>query len=181
MDYKLLSDQELLFLFNACDQKAYSEIYERYIEFLYLYAYKCLENDQDARDLIHDVFLSLSKRIGNLQVNGALVVYLYSCVSNAVASRKRHQVVTKAYRRYKQSIPESVRSLYDEKYLKELIEREIMGLGPTMRSIIKCNVAGVPLREIASIHRIKLNTVKSYIFQGRRILREKLGNTLTSG
>ena len=57
--YSSLPDQELLHLLQEGEQAAYTEIYHRYFHLLYRHAYKKLRDEEQAKDIIHDLFAAL--------------------------------------------------------------------------------------------------------------------------
>src|ERR1700678_2695030 len=52
----VLSDFELLALFKEGQRSAYEEIYHRYWAILFNHARKMVQSDEDAKDLVQDVF-----------------------------------------------------------------------------------------------------------------------------
>ena len=55
-----LSEQELLSLLNqGKEEDAFEEIYLRYDSLLYIYAYRKLQNKQEAQDVVQEVFMKL--------------------------------------------------------------------------------------------------------------------------
>lgn len=66
------SDQELVLLMKKSDESAFTELYNRYSPQLFVSAYNKLKDDQQAREVVHDVFLNVWKNknvtdISNIQ------------------------------------------------------------------------------------------------------------------
>lgn len=83
-DYGLYSDAELALFMRDGDTFAFREIYERYSEHLYIFAYRKLKNEVEARDVVHDVFAWLLEKGEALKLHGSLSSYLYKSVLNRI-------------------------------------------------------------------------------------------------
>jgi DNA-directed RNA polymerase specialized sigma24 family protein len=57
--YYPLSDNELIQLLKESDHRAYTEIYNRYFYLLYVHACKKLRDEEQAKDVVQDVFATL--------------------------------------------------------------------------------------------------------------------------
>ena len=57
--YAAHTDAALLPLLQEGDREAYTEIYNRYHGLLYVFAYNRLKNREEAKDIIHELFLKL--------------------------------------------------------------------------------------------------------------------------
>src|SRR5207249_4815542 len=73
------SDEQLLRLLSEGNSQAFSEIYERYWEKLFISAEKILQNRAAAQDAVQEVFISLWNRRSTLQIE-ALQNYLFQAV-----------------------------------------------------------------------------------------------------
>lgn len=62
------------------DTDAFSLLYNRYWKELFTLATKMLRGEEEAADVIQDVFLSLWQRRGELAIQGSLAAYLHSSV-----------------------------------------------------------------------------------------------------
>jgi DNA-directed RNA polymerase specialized sigma24 family protein len=58
-DYSSLSDQELTVLLKEGDHAAYAKIYDRYQGLLYTYACKITKDEDEAADIVQEVFIYL--------------------------------------------------------------------------------------------------------------------------
>ena len=66
-NYKSLPDNELIQLLKESDHSAYNEIYHRYFQLIFTHAYKKLRDEEQAKDIVQDVFATLwFKREENL-------------------------------------------------------------------------------------------------------------------
>lgn len=129
-DYKILSDNELLNLLKGSDHSAYNEIYHSYFYLTYVYAYKKLRDEEQAKDIIQDVFATLwFKRDFNLPQSN-LAGYLFIAVRNKIFDLFAHeQVKTKHIDSLKDYLTRNASTSTDhlirENQLKAYIEKEI--------------------------------------------------------
>jgi DNA-directed RNA polymerase specialized sigma24 family protein len=84
LSYGTLSDQQLASLLRDGDRAAFTEIYHRYKALLYIFAYKRIGQREEARDIIHELFLSLWTKHNTLEINTGLAPYLYTAVRTAL-------------------------------------------------------------------------------------------------
>jgi len=78
--YRNLADDELLKKLRVGDHTAYEGIYRRYWAMLFRHAQKILSSDEDARDLIQDLFENLWKRAADIAIESSVSSYLYGMV-----------------------------------------------------------------------------------------------------
>lgn len=73
---KQYSDAQLLLELQVGNDGAFREIYERYADKLIAFALKKTQNEDEAMDMVQELFLSIWKNRYTIQVNGALEAYL---------------------------------------------------------------------------------------------------------
>jgi RNA polymerase sigma-70 factor (family 1) len=73
------SDEQLLTLLSESDEQAFAEIYNRYWKALYISANNILQLKEAAQDAVQEVFISLWKRRGNVQI-ATLQPYLFQAI-----------------------------------------------------------------------------------------------------
>lgn len=92
----LYSDQDDKFLFSLLkndDEKAFTELYERYWKKLLVSANLLLDSREDAEELVHDIFVTLWTKRGQLQILHSFHTYIaamvrYGCF-RILAGRRR--------------------------------------------------------------------------------------------
>lgn len=179
--YPSLSDTDLLQLLQESDHSAYTEIYHRYFYFIYTHAYKKLRDEEQAKDIVHDVFATLwFKRNFNLPTSN-LVGYLFTAVRNKIFDLFAHQQVEakyadslKDYLSTHSSVPTD--HLVRENQLKAYIEKEIQALPPKMRLIFEMSrKQQLSHKEIAEQLNVSENNVSKQVNNALRVLKTKLG------
>ena len=175
-----LSDDELIEALNGGSQVAYTAIYARYHSSLYLFAYNRLGNREEAKDIIHELFLSLWEKRSTLTLTQNLRVYLYTAVRNRILDLIKHQKVAARYIESFQEFVEANHPAPDEQLelsqLHEQIELAIQSLPEKMRLVFEMSrKVNFSRKEIAQELGLSEQTVKSHIHHAIKILKMKLG------
>lgn len=178
--YSTLSDNELAALLRADDRAAFAEIYDRYKGLLYIHAFHKLRNEEEADDIVHDLFAALWDKRAGLEISGFLSGYLYTAIRNRIFKliAKKNNAQT-----YISSITTSINAgdcitdhLVRQNMLAELIEKEVAALPAKMRAVFEMSrKANLSHREIAEQLDITEETVKKHIHHALKQLRVKLG------
>jgi RNA polymerase sigma-70 factor (family 1) len=81
---KYYSDSQLVHELKNDDNQAFKEIYERYADKLIAIALKKTASEEDAMDMVQELFLSVWKNRSTIQLNGSLEAYLIVSVNYMV-------------------------------------------------------------------------------------------------
>lgn len=181
IDYNTLSDEELFIALKSKDNSAYTQIFDRYWSVLFLHAFQMLKDEEEARDIIQELFAVLWQKADSTDITISLSSYLYRSVRNRVLDCiKRRKVMTDYLQSLKDFMDEGVYEtdgLIREKQLAEAIENEIAALPPKMRLVFELSrKKHLSYSEIAKELGVTEHTVKSQISNALRILRSKFGS-----
>ena len=179
--YSTLSDNELIQLLKESDHRAYTQIYHRYFYLLYTHAYKKLQYEEQAKDVVQDVFATLwFKRDSDLQMSN-LGGYLYTAVRNRIFDLFAREKVKS---NYIESLSDYLNThasqptdhLIRENQLKAYIEKEIQALPPNMKRIFEMSrKENLSHKEIAEKLNTSENNVSKQLNNALRVLKAKLG------
>lgn len=177
--YKSLSDNELSFLLTRDDEQAFAEIYDRYFGILFVHASKKLNDAEEARDLVQQLFETLWLKRDRVSPEGNLSSYLYTATINRVMDLFAHQKVENKYIDSLQAFIDQDHVLTDyrvrEKEMAKLIEREIDALPPKMREIfVLSRKENKSHKEIAEELGLSELTVKTQVKNALKILKGRL-------
>lgn len=183
-DYSRYSDQELTALLKAGDQLAYTEIFERYTQVLLRHAFRLLSNDEEAYDVVQDVFFVLWQKRDSIEFKTSLSAYLFTAVKNRIFKLFAHQQVIVRYAESIGSFMVEGYNLVDdivrEKELASLIEKEIELLPLKMREVFLLNKKEeLSYREIADRLGITDQTAKQQVYKALKILKPKIDSFLS--
>lgn len=181
-DYKTLSDDELIQLLKDSDHLAYTEIYNRYFSLLYIHACKKLQDEDQAKDIVQEVFTTLwFKHNLDLQVKD-LAAYLFTAVRNKIFDLFAHEKVKSKYLEslnnfYQTNYPVPTDHKIREQQLQEYIDRQIAQLPRKMRTIFELSrKEQLTYQEIAKQLDISENNVSKQVNNALRLIKTKLGS-----
>lgn len=178
--YSKFSDEELAVLLREGDHLAFTEIYNRFFSLLYIHAFRRLGDDEEANDVIQELFAVIWDKRELLHLTGSLSSYLYASIRNRMLDKIAHKKVSDKYMDSLASYSELDYSYADHKVreqdLKQLIEKEINALPEPMRAIfILSRKEHLSHKEIAEVMDMTEQAVKSQVKRALKILRVKLG------
>lgn len=181
--YSDLDDHDLVTLLRAGDRVAFTEIYQRYFKVLFAHAYKKMQRDDEARDLIQELFTNLWVKREVFTLNSSLAAYLYTVIRNHVLDHHAHENVKS---RYVSSLQQFIDvetaetdHLIREKELLESIQKEIEALPKKMREVFELSrKEHLSHKEIAAQLNITEQTVSKQISNALKLLRVKFGSSL---
>jgi RNA polymerase sigma-70 factor (ECF subfamily) len=177
--YTDLSDDKLVALLKQGNEQALKEIFTRYNKLLYSYAYKKLEDQEEAKDLVQDLFIRLWSNRESFLLKTSLPSYLFRAVRNRALDIFAHKKIKSDYVASFQAFIDRPQSTTDylvrEKDISALIDREIQSLPPKMREIfILSRKENYSHKEIAKKIGISEETVTKQIKRALKILRLRL-------
>ncbi|SEO77891.1 RNA polymerase sigma factor [Mucilaginibacter sp. OK283] len=177
--YTDLPDDKLVTLLQQGNEQALKEIFTRYNKLLYSYAYKKLEDQEEAKDIVQDLFIRLWSNRESFLLKTSLPSYLFRAVRNRALDIFAHKKIKSDYVASFQEfidLPQSTTDyLVREKDISALIDREIQSLPPKMREIfILSRKENYSHKEIAKKIGISEETVTKQIKRALKILRLRL-------
>lgn len=178
--YNALSDEVLTSLLKEGDKHAFTEIYTRYFRLLYIHAFKRLKDEDEARDVVHDLFEFVWLKREQIEITTKFSSYLYTAVRNRIFTlglRSDRKTV------YLDSLKDFISKgefLTDlrirERELSAIIEKEINALPPQMKKVFEMSrKEGMSHKDIAEALGTSEHTVRTQVKKSLRILRTKLG------
>lgn len=184
-NYGTYTDPELLGMLKGKDRAAFTEIYNRYWGVLASFATKLLDDEDEAIDVIQDIFTNIWTASETLSITSSIKSYLYVSVRNRIISRIRHgktkghylDTLTEIYERGEFVTDEQVRF----RELSLQIEQEIDKLPIKMREVfLLSRNEGMSHQQISKELGIASDTVKKQIHKAIKVLKMKLNTLLLS-
>ncbi|MDR2271003.1 MAG: RNA polymerase sigma-70 factor [Sphingobacterium sp.] len=162
-----LSDEDLYKLLRGDNQFAFSVLFQKYNQLLFIYVYKKLKDEEECRDIVQEVFLNLWNNRRKLSLKTSLKSYLYQAVRNKALNVFVHQKVSQKFLDSFGSLPEVEEGAdygIREKDIIETIDREIAMMPPKMQAIFELSRKEyLSHREIAQLLGISEETVTTQI------------------
>jgi len=174
-----LPDVELVDLLKSDSRVAHDEIFNRYNLILLAEARKRTRDQDEAHDIVQDVFLKLWSKRSRLQIGHNLSGYLYTAVFNAILDMSKHEKVKRRYQVFHIHTAEgeayTIEDEFVAKQLNSYIEQQIDALPEKRREIfIMSRKLHLSHKEIAERLGIAEDTVNKQIGHANRTLRWKL-------
>jgi len=160
-------------------KKEFEELFRNYFTPLMAFSRRILGNEDDAREVVHQVFINLWEKRGELDLSASLKSYLFTSVNNrslnAIRDRKKFSSEEVPERAGEWDVSEQIEALE----LEEKIRAAIETLPERCREVFELNrFKGLRYREIASQLDISVKTVENQMTKALKILREQLGKYL---
>ncbi len=183
-NFQNLSDNELIALLREGDAAAYTEIYDRYFQLMFLFAYKKLHDEELAKDFVQDLFTQLWVKRLDILVDGNLLQYLYISLRSRLLNYFSHQKVQDKYVSFLGDFAESYAGEQSdftirEKQLAAYIEIQIQNLPSKMRKVFELSrKENLSNREIAQALNTTESNVSHHIGNAVKILKTKINTIL---
>lgn len=175
--YLSYQDHELLPLLVQGDQRAFTEIYERYWDKLFYIAGKKVIDLGEADSLVHDVFLDLWQRRETLVIRTHLSHYLAVAMKYRVLKllagqqRKGGPVDDPSIEPVATQTPETELQFEE---LRARLERLVHDLPPQCRMAYQLRDEGLSQKEIAAEMKIAEHTVERHLSRALKAIRNSL-------
>lgn len=146
---------------------------------MYVHAYKMLGDEDEAKDVVQELFTSIWAQRAELELVTSLKAYLYTALRNRVLNvfdkRKVRESYLEAMAIYFDENHQVVEDNLREKELACIIDKEIANLPEKMRNVFELSrKQNLSHKEIASELQISDKTVKKQINNAIRILKLKI-------
>lgn len=152
----------------------FDDIVKQYSGILYNHIRKMIGNDEDSKDILQEVFISVYKKIDGFREESSLKTWLFRIASNKTIDFLRREKRFKA-----EELPETLNAKsnplkYTERSLKkELINIALSKLKDEEREIVILKeLDGFTFKEIAEIKDLPENTVKTKLYSSLKKLRK---------
>lgn len=181
--YKTLPDTELTNLLKSGDSLAFAEIFDRYKSLLYIFAYKKTGDREEAKDLTHELFLTLWEKREALNIPSDLPPFLFSVLKNRIFDLYKHKKVSQRYldtfQKFLDVTQDTTDYLIRQHDMAALIEKEIAALPYKMREVFELSrKTNLSRKEIAMQLYLSEQTVKSHMHHALKILKTRLGSLI---
>ena len=172
-------EKELIQSFLSGDEQAFTAIYERYAPSLISYTAARLASLEEARDIIHDLFVHLWEEREALVITHSLKALLFSAVRYRIIDHIRKHMTRRAYAERLQTLQtgwgESDQEEAEARDLHRNLEKAIDELPPRVRQIYRLSrQQHLTIPEIAEELQLSQQTVKNQLTTALSLLRSFL-------
>lgn len=185
--FKDASDSEIISKLRAGDTSGYAELVERYSDKVNNLALRITRNEEDAEEILQDVFITVYRKIDKFEGKSAFSSWLYRITVNTafmkLRKRKKHAslsledsnaVAKNPWARSRSDVSD-VSYMSSRHELRSMLECAISRLPEEYRVIfILRDVDGLSNQEVGELMDLSVPAVKSRLHRSRLMLRKRL-------
>lgn len=184
--YSQFSDEDLLVLLQERDKIAFAELYRRHWDAMYLHAFRLIQDEEIAKDVIQDVFVVFWEKASEIGSIRNPKAYLYTSLRNRMLSLIRRDKVSQHFQKILidklEDFDERLVERIDAKDLVRLIDLEIKKFPPRMREVFELSRQSfLSNKEIAEQLGLSEDAVKKHIQRAILLLRSRFGHFVGFG
>ncbi len=181
-------DQKIIKLCKKNKREGFELLFKKYERYIYSICYSYTYSQQDALDLVQEVFLRIYRNFEKVDEKKPVSPWIKKITVNTCINFKRdirnkvselsiNSNVDESDRALGKIIPDS--ELTEDKVMyfdtKKALEDSIKELPDEIRmAVLLRHINGLSYNEIAELMSCPVGTIKTYLFRGRRLLKESL-------
>jgi RNA polymerase sigma-70 factor (family 1) len=176
--------QELLIRLKNGDMLAFDRVYELYSHKLFSFVFRILKNDDEAEDIVQEVFVKIWESRDKLTDYKLLNSYIFTIAYNNSIDLIRKRIHNSKYLEHlkKSSVIYETPSIISEVEFNELsswVEKLIENLPERQKEVYLLHrEKGLTYPEIAEQLGISKNTVENHMAKALKYLRQNIDNSL---
>ncbi len=178
----LKNEQELLRNIKEGNKTSLDEVYYAYHKRIYAFAFSYLKLEEDAMDVVHDVFLKFWESRHNFSAQSKIEPLIFTITRNTVLSIFRKNSSKQKYLSYlgSQTTDDSTtEKMVDYDLLNEKVENLVAQLPPKRREIYSLSRnRGLSNREISARLNIAEKTVEDNLTKALAYLRKGINGAM---
>jgi RNA polymerase sigma-70 factor (ECF subfamily) len=174
---ELQHDTALIRQVQEGDREAFGLLVRQHIQRAYAVAYRVVQHREDAEDMVQEAFMSALKHIDRFELGRPFAPWLHRIIVNRALSARRTRAyqMTDALPEQQESRGASPLALTLRGEVMERFRATLADLPERQRLVIELHdVDGFSAEEIGDQLGIAAGTVRWYIHQARRVLRDAL-------
>ena len=176
----MYTDKELLERISEDDSTAFTILYRRHWEEMFVVAAKALRDKTDAADVIQDVFLSLWNRRHELKIEGSLTSYLHTAVRYKAIHHIEKNITRRDYLAVLADVsvnclPPNAEVDLQLEELQKALSTVVTSMPPKMQQVyILSRQQQLSHKEIAEQLSVSVETVKKHIQHALQLIKAAL-------
>lgn len=174
------TDNQLIALLYENNSEAFTVIYQRYAESLTGFATSKLYSLDDARDVVHDLFIKLWADRKTLLITGNLQSYLFSAIRYSIVDKIRKNITRQEYATMLQKLEQHSTFNTDDslkvRELQKTIDESLKSLPYKTQQIYQFSRnEHRSIAEIAQLMNLSEQTIKNQLTIALKHLRQSIG------
>jgi RNA polymerase sigma-70 factor (family 1) len=176
-DLKDISDSNLTYLIKIGNKEAFHVIFERYAPRIYNFALSYLRNEQDAEELVQDVFLRIWEKKEQLDKSKNLKSFIFKIAVNTIYDLIRRRNIEEAFRDFvRHDYEPGIENTWHTVIFEEMLANvnELVKEMPAQRQKIfrLSRVEGLPNDTIARKLNLSKRTVENQLYRALSFLKK---------
>ncbi len=178
------ADEQIALLLAKKDEAAFEEVFKTHYKNLHAYAFTMLKDQDDAEEMVQQVFFKLWERSEYLSFSGPIAAYLYRAVHNESLNFLKHQKVKTSHQLHvaysMKNKSEQAHGKITSKELENKFREALNELPEQCRTVFQLSrFEDMKYKEIADRLNISIKTVENHMVKALKLLRAKLVDFLT--
>nr|WP_321407997.1 RNA polymerase sigma-70 factor [uncultured Carboxylicivirga sp.] len=174
-----LDDKWIIEGIKSGDESAYKSLFLKYYAQLVVFARKVVVDDDLARELVQDVFVTFYEKRNEINIHTSLKAHMYQSVRNRCLNQIKHNKIRRDHHANifaeKKEDEAFVEDKLQETELEERIYTVVKTLPDQCRKIFEMSrFEGTPNQEIADQLGLSKRTVETQISKALKVLRKQL-------
>jgi RNA polymerase sigma-70 factor (ECF subfamily) len=174
-----IPDEQIALLLTKRDEAAFEQVFKTHYRNLHAYALTMLKDNDEAEEMVQQVFYKLWERSDHLSFSGSIAAYLYRAVHNETLNFIKHQNVRADYRLHvahsMKNKSEQVHGKWSQKELENKFREALNDLPEQCRTVFQLSrFEDLKYKEIAEKLNISVKTVENHMGKALKLLRTKL-------
>ena len=176
---KPIEERQLVIQLKDGNQASYKVLYDKYAPMLFAFSRKYLQTQEDAEEIVQEVFLRIWEKKENIDENQSFSSYVIQAAKYRIYNGFRKKVNEQAYLDFLIYADDSSRNFteLDVNYhaVKKKAESAIMAMPPKRQEIFRLSREdGLKNREIAVKLQISIKTVENQMGLALKFLKDEL-------
>jgi len=172
-------DHKLVAQVCAGERAAFVQLVERYKHRIFHTALRILRNREDAEEAAQDTFLRAYRGLPQFRKDASFSTWLYKICYHAslnqLEKKKKGKLVVGEEELLDLPDPDTPAELCENREFEALLQRALAALPLVYRSVLALyHTQHLSYQEIAEITGQPLNSVKTHLFRGRALLRQRI-------
>lgn len=183
-----LPNQKIIKLCKKNKREGFELLFKKYERYIYTICYSYTHSQQDALDLVQDIFLRIYRNFEKVDDKKPISPWIKKIAVNTCINFKRdnknkaselsiHLSNDEDKKTLEETVADSGLTEDEVVYLdtKKVLEEAIMELPKEVKmAVILRNIKGHSYNEISELMECPVGTVKTYIFRGKKLLKDSL-------
>lgn len=169
---------------RACegDLRSFEAIYKATSGFVYNVALRVVNNREDAKEVVQEVFLTMYRKLNGFRFESSLKTWVYRITVNCALNYAQKTARTRGKETEYQDVVMAgeVRTGMDNEQTGKVVEGLLEVVSPEQRACVALrSMEGLSYQQIAEVLKININTVRSRLKRARErmlIFRKKVAN-----